>query len=161
MRAWTDPRPRRTDRRCATERLTRTSEEGAGDPRRKRRFHPGTVALRQIVRYQRGSEPLLQRGPFRRMLRRILQAQKADARMQNGAAVAIQEAAQAYLIGLFEEANLIAIHSDQRRSPSGADAKRTTVAGRDLRLVRRLHGDVKQKKDVVPPSTTPEAPPAP
>ena len=69
------------------------------------------------------------------MVRDILNARKADARLQNSAAVAIQEAAQAYLISLFQEANLIAIHS-----------KRSTIAARTLRLVRRLHGDVKDKQ---------------
>ena len=65
--------------------------------------------------------------------------------MQNSAVVAIQEAAQAYLVGLFQEANLIAIHS-----------KRTTIAARDLQLVRRLHGDVKEKQQ-----NNQEAPPPP
>ena len=82
------------------------------------------------------------------MVRGILSARKADARMQNSAVVAIQEAAQAYLVGLFQEANLIAIHS-----------KRTTIAARDLRLVRRLHGDVKEKRtDAVPPPPSPVTP---
>ena len=127
---------------------TPAEEEGVEETQhRRRRFHPGTVALRQIVRLQRGTGPLMQRGPFRRMVNDILRARKADARLQNRAALVLQEAAQGYLVGLFHEANLVALHSN-----------RTTVAARDLRLVRKLHAggvDKKERPTAAPPATPP------
>ena len=43
---------------------------------------------------------------------------------------AIQEAAEAYLVGLFEDTNLVAIH-----------AKRITIKPKDIQLVRRIRGE--------------------
>ena len=72
------------------------------------------------------------------MVDEILHSYKSDARMQNGATVALQEAAQAYLVGLFEEANLVALHS-----------KRTTVIADDVKLIRRLHGEGRKNQNAL------------
>mmetsp|Transcript_26279 Transcript_26279/g.36314 ORF Transcript_26279/g.36314 Transcript_26279/m.36314 type:complete len:138 (+) Transcript_26279:65-478(+) len=95
----------------------------------KRRFRPGTVALREIRKYQKNSDKLIRRLPFQRLLREITQQFMIDLRYQQSAIDAIQEAAEAYLTELFQEANLCAIH-----------AKRVTIFPKDMQLSRRIRG---------------------
>jgi len=94
------------------------------------RFRPGTVALREIRRYQKSTELLLRKMPFQRLVREIASGCKTDVRFQAAAVEALQEAAEAYLVGMFEDANLCAIH-----------AHRVTVMPKDLHLARRIRGD--------------------
>jgi len=94
------------------------------------RFRPGTVALREIRRYQRSTEMLLRKLPFQRLVREIAQDFKNDLRFQSHAIFALQEAAEAYLVGLFEDTNLCAIH-----------AKRVTIFPKDIQLARRIRGE--------------------
>ena len=82
------------------------------------RYRPGTVALREIRKYQKSTELLIRKLPFQRLVREIAQDFKTDLRFQSTAIMALQEAAEAYLVGLFEDTNLCAIH-----------AKRVTGAG--------------------------------
>ena len=63
---------------------------------------PGTVALREIRRYQRSTELLLRKLPFMRLIREIAQEYKSDLRFQSLAIMALQEASEAYLVRLFE-----------------------------------------------------------
>jgi histone H3 len=75
-------------------------------------YRPGTVALREIRRYQKSTELLLIRKlPFLRLVREIAQDFKTDLRFQSSAVMALQEASEAYLVGLFEDINLCAIHA--------------------------------------------------
>jgi histone H3 len=97
---------------------------------RKHRFHPGTVALREIKRYQKTTAPVLLRAPFQRLVRSITQGIDNEIRFAAQALIAVQEAAEAYLVGLFEDTNLCAIH-----------AKRQTIMKKDLLLARRIRGD--------------------
>ena len=94
------------------------------------RFRPGTVALREIRRYQKTTELLLRKLPFQRLVREIAQDFKSDLRFQSSAVGALQEASEAYLVGLFEDSNLCAIH-----------AKRVTIMPKDMQLARRIRGD--------------------
>jgi histone H3 len=94
------------------------------------RFKPGTVALREIRRYQKSTELLLRRRPFQRIVREIAQDFKTDLRFQATAILALQEATEAYLVSVFEDSNLCAIH-----------AKRVTIMPRDIALARRLRGE--------------------
>ncbi|KAL5225796.1 hypothetical protein ABZP36_012435 [Zizania latifolia] len=55
---------------------------------------------------------------------------KTDLRFQSHAVLALQEAAEAYLVGLFEDTNLCAIH-----------AKRVTIMPKDIQLARRIRGE--------------------
>ena len=100
--------------------------------RKAHRFRPGTVALRDIRRYQKGTELLIRRLPFQRLVREIMQDFSClnDMRIQASALAALQEAAEAYLTGLFDDTNLIAIH-----------AKRVTIMPRDMQLALRLRGE--------------------
>ena len=93
--------------------------------RRPRGYRPGTVALREIRRYQRSSELLIRRMPFQRLVREIAQAHNPYIRLQSGAILALQESAEAYLVGLLEDSNLCAIH-----------AKRVTIMPKDMQLAQ-------------------------
>ncbi|MDC0367009.1 hypothetical protein OAM67_01135 [bacterium] len=98
--------------------------------RRKPKFRPGTVALREIRKYQKSTELLIRKLPFQRLVREIAQDFKSDLRFQGSAVLALQEAAEAYLVGMFEDTNLCAIH-----------AKRVTIMPKDIQLARRIRGE--------------------
>ncbi len=88
----------------------RKSAPALGGVRKPHRYRPGTVALREIRRYQKSTELLIRKLPFQRLVREIACDFKNDLRFQSSAVVALQEASEAYLIGLFEDTNLCAIH---------------------------------------------------
>ncbi|CAD6908651.1 unnamed protein product [Tilletia controversa] len=94
------------------------------------RYKPGTVALREIRKYQKTTELCIRKLPFQRLVREISQDIKTDLRFQSGAIAALQEASEAYLVSVLSDANLAAIH-----------AKRVTIKPKDLALARRLRGD--------------------
>lgn len=111
-------------------RAARSSAPISGGVRRPRRYRPGTVALREIRRYQKSTDLLLRKAPFQRLVREIAQEFKLDLRFQSTAVLALQEAAEAYLVGLFEDTNLCALH-----------AKRVTILPKDMQLARRIRGE--------------------
>ena len=78
---------------------------------KRRRFRPGTVALREIWRYQKSTDLLIRRAPFQRVMYEIVRSFRNDLRIQATAIKGLQEAAEAYLVGLFEDSNLCAIHA--------------------------------------------------
>ena len=94
----------------------------------KRRFRPGTVALREIHQYQKSTELLIRRAPFQWVIYKIMRGIWNDLRIQAAVVWGLQEAAEAYLVGLFEDSNLCAIH-----------AKWVTIMPRDVQLARRIH----------------------
>lgn len=98
--------------------------------KRPRRYRPGTVALREIRHYQNSTELLIRKLPFQRLVREIARDFKQELRFQAIAILALQEAAEAYLVGLFEDTNLCAIH-----------AKRVTIMPKDMLLARRIRGE--------------------
>ena len=109
----------------------RRSTPSGGDMKRKApRFRPGTVAMREIRRYQKSTDLLLRKAPFQRLVREVSQDFKTDLRFQSSAVMALQEASEAYLVGLFEDTNLCAIH-----------AKRVTIMPKDMQLARRIRGE--------------------
>jgi len=101
-----------------------------GGVKKPHRFRPGTVALREIRRYQKSTELLLRKLPFQRLVREIAQDIKHELRFQSAAIGALQEACEAYLVDLFEDTQLCAVH-----------AKRVTIMVRDVQLARRLRGE--------------------
>eukprot|EP01122_Echinamoeba_exundans_P001267 TRINITY_DN1129_c0_g1_i2.p1 TRINITY_DN1129_c0_g1~~TRINITY_DN1129_c0_g1_i2.p1 ORF type:complete len:151 (-),score=36.50 TRINITY_DN1129_c0_g1_i2:87-491(-) len=101
-----------------------------GGIKKPHRFRPGTVALREIRRYQKSTELLIRRMPFQRLVREIAQDYKTDLRFQTAAVSALQEATEAYLVGLFEDSNLCAIHG-----------RRTSLQPKDMQLARRIRGE--------------------
>ena len=102
----------------------------AGGLRKPHRYRPGTVALREIRKYQKSTDLLIRKAPFQRLIREIAQDYETDVRFQSTAVLALQEAAEMYLIGLFEDTNLCAIH-----------AKRVTIMPKDIQLARRIRGE--------------------
>ena len=92
----------------------RKSAPATGGVKKPHRYRPGTVALREIRRYQKSTELLIRKLPFQRLVREIAQDFKTDLRFQSSAVVALQEASEAYLVGLFEDTNLCAIHAKPR-----------------------------------------------
>ena len=112
------------------------AKKGVIKPRRivpektKSKVKPGTLALREIRKYQATTGLLLGKAPFQRIVREIAQGIRFDLRFQPDAILALQTAGEAYLTRLFEDANLAAIH-----------AKRVTVQPKDFALARRLRGE--------------------
>ena len=87
---------------------------GGAKTRKPHRYRPGTVALREIRRYQKSTDLLLRKAPFQRYVREVyqdLEGVKKDLRFQGSAILALQEAAEAYHVVLFEDTNLCAIHA--------------------------------------------------
>ncbi|CAG7929506.1 unnamed protein product [Penicillium olsonii] len=121
----------------AGKKLAKASDVQPGDPTptgRRHRYKPGTVALREIRKYQRSYDLLIAKLPFARLVREVaLDLLPADVgaelRWQSHAILALQEAAEAFLVHLFEDTNLCAIH-----------AKRVTIMQKDIQLARRIRG---------------------
>ncbi|AOW01650.1 YALI0B13508p [Yarrowia lipolytica CLIB122] len=99
----------------------------------KPRYKPGQKALKEIRRYQRGTELLIAKLPFARVVREValnyLGSEYGNLQWQSMALLALQEAAEAFLVHLFEDVNLCAIH-----------AKRVTIMQKDMQLARRIRG---------------------
>ena len=108
----------------------RKSAPSTGGVKKPHRFRPGTVALREIRRYQKSTELLLRKLPFQRLVREVASEFKNDLRFQASAIAALQEATEAYMVSLFEDSNLCAIHG-----------KRVTIMPKDLQLARRIRGE--------------------
>ncbi|MGH0118627.1 UNVERIFIED_CONTAM: hypothetical protein FKN15_047607 [Acipenser sinensis] len=89
----------------------RKNTPATGGVKKPHRYRPGTVALREIRRYQKSTELLIRKLPFQRLVREIAQDFKTDLRFQSSAVMALQEGSEAYLVGLFEDTNLCAIHA--------------------------------------------------
>lgn len=133
-----------TDGPSPRRRLTTKSAKVAGENARQakhmnikkpHRYRPGTVALREIRRFQKNDKLLLRKLPFQRLVRELaLQfttlADNAQFRWQGSAILALQEASESYLVSVFDDTNLCAIH-----------AKRVTIEPKDMKLARRLRGD--------------------
>merc|ERR1712154_272787 len=92
----------------------RKSAPATGGIKKSHRFRPGTVALREIRRYQKSTELLMRKLPFQRLVREIAGDIKNDLRFQATAIVALQEATEAYMVSLFEDPNLAAIHEKKK-----------------------------------------------
>ena len=94
------------------------------------RYRAGTAALRDIRHFQKSTALLFRKLPFQRLVREIAQDFKTDLQFQSAAILCLQEASEAYLVGLFEDTNLCAIHT-----------KRVTIMPRDIQLARRIRGE--------------------
>lgn len=97
---------------------------------KKRKFRPGTVALREIRKYQKATDLLIKKAPFRRLVRELAREVRMDVRFPESAIDALQEASEAYLTALFEDTNILALH-----------AHRVTIMPKDMQLARRIRGD--------------------
>ena len=120
--------------------MLRKGIRSTGGIKKPHRYRPSIVALREIRRYQSSTENLIKRTPFQRLIREISQEYRicpdgpgtpsVQVRFQSTAIAALQEAAENYIVGLFEDVNLLAIHT-----------RRVTIMPRDIRLALRIRGD--------------------
>ena len=101
-----------------------------GKDGKRRRWRRGTQSLHEIQFYQKSCNLLIQKLPFLRLVRELLHDEKAEMCIQASAVYALQEASEAYLVYLFEDANLCAIHT-----------KRVTIMPKDIQLAHRIHGE--------------------
>ena len=99
-------------------------------------YRPGTVALCEIRRFQKNTELLKREAPFQHLVREIAIERKKDVHFQSTAVLALQEASEAYMVRMFEDTNLAALH-----------AKRVTIMPRDMQLARRIRGKIFIKPD--------------
>ena len=118
-------------RKALATKAARKNVPATGGVKKPHRYRPGTVALRMIRRYQTNVEPLIAVGPFVRLVREVANDFRSELRFQANATSALQEAAEAYLVGLMQDANLCAIH-----------AKRVTIMPKDMKLARRIRGEL-------------------
>ena len=107
-----------------------------GGVKKAHRYRPGTVALREIRKFQKSTDLLIRKAPFQRLVCEITRDIKGDLRFQSTAVLALQEVAEAYLVGIFEDTNLCAIH-----------AKRVTIMPKDIQLARRIRGEQCKKRE--------------
>lgn len=114
----------------ASKATTATSAATASGSSSARRWRPGTVAMREIRKYQKGTEFLIRKAPFSRLVREAIKKTKESIRLSVSALEAIQDATESYMVGLLSDANLCTLH-----------AKRVTLMTRDLKLARRLRGE--------------------
>lgn len=117
-------------RKALATKAARKAAPSTGGLKKPHRFRPGTVALREIRKYQKSTELLIRKKPFQRLVREVAQDFKQEVRFQSHALMALQEASEAYLTRLFEDANLCCIH-----------AKRVTIQSKDIQLAQRIRGE--------------------
>ena len=117
-------------KQLVAQKIARKSAPANIGVKKPHRFRPGTVALREIRKYQKSTELLIRKLPVQRLVREVAHEFKQEVRFQASAVLALQEAAEAYLVSLFEDTNLCAIH-----------AKRVTIMTKDLQLAKRIRGD--------------------
>ena len=118
-------KPRKQYSKSAKKSVSKT-----GGMKKPHRFKPGTVALREIRKFQKSTELLIRKLPFQRLVKEIAHDIKSETRFQSSAVMALQESSEAYLVGLFEDTNLCAVHG-----------KRVTIMKKDVVLARRIRGE--------------------
>jgi histone H3 len=119
-------------RRQLATKVASISSHGPVGLKKAHRFRPGTVALRDIRRYQKSTELLFRKIPFQRLVREITAHMKKETlRFQSSTMLALQECSEAYLVKLFEDTNLCAIHGN-----------RVTILPKDMQLARRIRAEI-------------------
>ena len=120
----------KSPRKQLATKAARKSAPQTGGVKKPRRYRPGTVALRDIRRYQNSTDMLIKKLPFGRLVREVAKDFKQECLFQGSAILALQESAEAYLVSLFEDTNLCSIH-----------AGRVTIMPKDIALARRIRGE--------------------
>ena len=103
------------------------------DKQRKFKWKPGTRSLREIQFYQKSTALLLRCLPFLCLTGEVTQDFKTGLHFTADAAYTLQCASEDYLVRLFEDSNLCAVH-----------AKRVMIMPKDIQLARRIHGERSQ-----------------
>ena len=123
----------------------RKSAPSTGGVKKPHRYRPGTVALRDIRRYQKSNELLIRKSPFQRLVREIAQDFKTDLRFQSTAIMALQEASESYLVSLFEDTSLCASMPSELQSCLRTSNSRDESVVNELKFV--LTAETKNKSN--------------
>ena len=117
-------------RRILNTRASRSQQPRTGGVKKPYKFRPGTVALREIRKYQKSTDLLIRKLPFQRLVKEISQDFKRGEgyRHQRRGAEALQEGCESFLTCLFEDSQLCSLHG-----------KRVTVQLKDMNLAMRLN----------------------
>ncbi len=112
---------------------TKTAQQSAQKTisvRKSHRWCPGTVAAREIRKFQKTTNLLIRKAPFQHVVRKIaLNFRKSDLQMQSTAVLALQEAAEYFMVDVFNNTNLCAVH-----------VKHVTIQVKDLVLACCIQG---------------------
>ncbi len=119
----------------ATKAARQLAKRRMGGVKKPHRYLPGTVALREIRKYQKSTKLLIRKAPFQHLVRKIAIDIKSDSRMQSTALLALQETLEAYLVRLFEDTNECPLHG-----------KRVLIMPKDMQLARRIRGEEARRK---------------
>ncbi len=119
----------------ATKAAQEIAKRRMGGVKKPHCYHPGTLALCKIHKYQKSTKLLIRKAPFQRLVRKIAINFKSDLQMQSTALLALQEALEAYLVCLFEDTNECALRG-----------KRVTIMPKDMQLARRIRGEEARRK---------------
>jgi histone H3 len=98
--------------------------------KKKHRWRSGTVALREIRRYQKSTDLLLPKLPVQRLIREIAQDCKNDLRFTRDALEAAHTAVEQYITEVFDRTQIACIH-----------AKRVTITDKDMKVAQLLAGE--------------------
>ncbi|XP_040261750.1 histone H3-like centromeric protein A [Bufo bufo] len=100
-------------------------------PQQRKRYRPGTRALMEIRKYQKSTDLLIRKAPFARLVREVCIdfSRGVPYSWQVAALMALQEAAEAFIVRLFEDSYLCSLH-----------ARRVTLYVKDIQLARRIRG---------------------
>ena len=141
--AWTKQTERKSTggkapRFMLASKAARRSAPASGVVKKPHHYCPGTVAIRKIRRYQKSTDLLIRKVPFQRLAREVLQDLNKPGsypcftaeRFQVTSLLAIQESVEAFIVGLFEDVNLCAIHE-----------RRVTIMPKDMQLALRIKGE--------------------
>lgn len=106
-------------RHAASANNTGDDDAAASVVRRRRRYKPGTVALREVRRYQRGTDLLIRRLPYQRFVRSVADTHASGTnnaeglRFQGAAIDLLQEASENYLISCLIDAKKLSAHANR------------------------------------------------
>lgn len=131
MRQKTTPKQIKQDQKCPSKKdsCMAVTKVCKTLHKKQHRYRPGAKALLEIKRFQRSTETLIRKAPFNRLAREIATNIKKDVRFQMEAVEALQVSSEDFLVDVFQDANLCAIH-----------AKRCTLQVKDIQLANRISG---------------------
>ena len=123
---------------AAAAKKSRKQKSPTGGVKKPHKWKAGTVALREIKKFQRSTDTIIPKAAFGRLVKEITQdmTNSTEYRYQSTALAALQEAAEAYLVDLFEDTNLGCLH-----------AKRQTIHPSDMLLARRIRREAKRPRN--------------
>ena len=108
-----------------------SKKPSGGEEKKQRRWKAGTVAMREIRKLQKGTKLLIQKAPFQRLVRASLAVHKQGLSFKPSALEAVQEAAESYMVGLFEGAVILQLHRGKK-----------TLNIKDVTFTRRIRGEL-------------------